>query len=199
MNRLTVAVPAADSMHLLKESGAVLEGHFLLSSGLHSPQYFQCAKVLEHAWTAERVAQAVARFCRELGVQTVISPALGAILFGYELSRSLHCRNIFAERPAGAFELRRGFSLEPGERVLLAENVITTGGSVLETARLVRDCGAQVLGYAVIVDRSGGRFAPEEPVIAYAAMDAVTYEPSLCPMCAKGHSIDKPGSRKITV
>jgi orotate phosphoribosyltransferase len=155
------------------------------------------ATVLERSKYAEEVARAVGKVCVDWNVQTVLSPALGAILFGYELSRVLKCRNIFAERPAGAFELRRGFSLQPGERVLLAENVVTTGGSVIETAELARKHGAKVVGYAVIVDRSDGRFAPPEPVAAYASMSARTYQPDQCPLCAEGRAIDKPGSRSF--
>ena len=192
-----VAVAAPEAQALLESAGALMKGHFLLSSGLHSPEYFQCAKLLEAPAVAEQIARKVAPLCADWGVQTVLSPALGAILFGYELSRALGCRNVFAERPAGAFELRRGFSLTPGERVLLAENVITTGGSVEEVARLATSLGARVVGYAVIVDRSSGRFCPTEPLIAYAAADAVTYEASSCPLCAEGRPVEKPGSRAI--
>lgn len=192
-----LAVDPDVSKQLLMECGAMLRGHFQLSSGLHSPEYFQMATVLEHSKYAEEVARAVGKLCAAWNVQTVLSPALGAILFGYELSRVLRCRNIFAERPAGAFELRRGFHLEPGERVLLAENVVTTGGSVLETAELARNHGAEVVGYAVIVDRSSGRFAPREPVAAYAAINATTFQPDHCPLCAEGRPIDKPGSRSF--
>ena len=168
-----------------------------LSSGLHSPQYFQCAKLLERPPVAARIVEAMVPLCADLRPDTVLSPALGAILFGYELSRALACRNIFAERPGGTFELRRGFTLRPGERVLLAENVVTTGGSVEETARLARSLGAEVVGYAVIVDRSGGRFAPPEPLIAFAAMDAETYDAVCCPQCAAGSAPTKPGSRSF--
>jgi orotate phosphoribosyltransferase len=192
-----VAVPAPEAQALLESAGALMKGHFLLSSGLHSPEYFQCAKLLETPAVAEEIARKMAPLCAEWGVQTVLSPALGAILFGYELSRALGCRNIFAERPAGAFELRRGFSLAAGERVLLAENVITTGGSVEEVARLAAGMGAEIVGYAVIVDRSSGRFAPREPLIAYAAADAITHEASSCPQCAEGSPVEKPGSRNI--
>jgi orotate phosphoribosyltransferase len=192
-----LAVPPDTARTLLAEAGALLEGHFLLSSGLHSPQYFQCAKLLERPPVAARIVEAMAPLCAALRPDTVLSPALGAILFGYELSRALGCRNIFAERPGGTFELRRGFALRPGERVLLAENVVTTGGSVEETARLARSLGAEVVGYAVIVDRSNGRFAPPEAVIAYAAMEAETHDSAHCPQCAAGQALTKPGSRSF--
>jgi orotate phosphoribosyltransferase len=193
----TIAVPAEDSFAVCSSSGALLTGHFKLSSGLHSPQYFQCAKLLEHANVGEQIAKALAPVCAKWHPQTVVAPALGAILFGYELSRAMGIRNIFAERPTGEFEIRRGFELAPGERVLLAENVVTTGGSVLETAKLVRKLGAEVVGYAVIVDRSGGKFSPPEPVAAYAAFAAETYTPETCPLCASQVPITKPGSRSF--
>jgi len=188
------ATPEA-STELLENSGALLNGHFRLSSGLHSNQYFQCATLLERPENGARIVEAMAPIIAQWKPDLIVSPALGAIIFGYELSRGLGIRNIFAERPEGKFELRRGFYLKPGERVVLAENVVTTGGSVLETAQMVRDLGADVVGYAVIVDRSGGRFAPEEPVCAYAALIAETFQPENCPLCAQGAPITKPGSR----
>ncbi len=193
--KLAVAPDAA--LGVLREAGALMQGHYLLSSGLHSPEYFQCAKLLENPPVAERIAAALAGVCRAWGARTVLSPALGGILIGYELSRALGIRNIFAERPSGAFELRRGFALEPGEPVLLAENVVTTGGSVDEVARLATSLGARVVGYALIVDRSSGRFAPVEPVTAFAAADARVYQPEACPLCAAGSPVVKPGSRVI--
>lgn len=191
------ATPDA-STQLLENSGALLNGHFRLSSGLHSNQYFQCATLLESPAHGERLVQALVPLIAPWKPDVVVSPALGAVIFGYELARGMGIRNIFAERPAGKFELRRGFSLKPGERVVLAENVVTTGGSVLETARMVRELGAEVVGYALIVDRSSGVFAPEEPVVAYAALTAETYSPETCPMCAAGMPINKPGSRDFS-
>lgn len=191
----TIAVPAEDSLAVCANAGALLNGHFRLSSGLHSSQYFQCAALMEHPHLGEQICRALAPICARWHPQTVLSPALGAIVFGYEMSRALNCRNIFAERPSGRFELRRGFELAPGERVLLAENVVTTGGSVFEVAELVHQLGAVVVGYALIVDRSGGNFAPPEPVAAYAAFAAQTYEAEHCPLCADAIPLHKPGSR----
>ena len=193
----TLAVAPAEALEVLEGAGALLRGHFQLSSGLHSPEYFQCAKLLELPRVAERIARALAGTCSSLGADTVLSPALGGIIIGYELSRQLGLRNIFAERPAGGFELRRGFELRPGERVLLAENVVTTGGSVEEVARLARNLGAVVAGYALVVDRSSGRFAPGQPVVAFAAAEAQVFEPAECPLCAAGTAAVKPGSRKF--
>lgn len=192
------AVAPEEAAAVLAKAGALTEGHFLLSSGLHSPQYFQCAKLLEYPRASEPVAQAVAKLCEPWGAETVISPAMGAVLFGHELARALGIRHLFAERPTGTFELRRGFSISPGEKILLAENVTTTGGSVLEVAELVRSLGGVVVGYAVIVERSSGRFSPPEPVAAYAAMDARTYAPDQCPLCAQGVPLVKPGSRAFS-
>lgn len=195
---VTIAAPAEDSLGVCSRAGALLTGHFQLSSGLHSPQYFQCATLLEHASTAELICSSLAPICARWKPETILSPAVGAVLFGYELSRALGCRNIFAERPSGKFELRRGFSVKAGERILLAENVVTTGGSVLETARMVEELGAEVVGYALIVDRSGGQFAPPQPVAAYAAFTAETYHPDQCPLCAAGEPMTKPGSRDFS-
>ena len=192
-----LAVSPDVALATLRSAGALMHGHFQLSSGLHSPEYFQCAKLLEQPAVAARIALAMAPLCHEWRPDVVVSPALGGILFGYELARTLGVRNMFAERPTGAFELRRGFELKPGERVLLAENVVTTGGSVSEVARLVAELGAEVVGYAVIVDRGSGRFAPAEPMVAFASADVRVFEPEKCPLCAAGSTVTKPGSRKI--
>lgn len=184
-------------VEVLTSVGALAQGHFLLSSGLHSPEYFQCAKLLEDPQIGAVIAGKIAEQCKGWNVQTVLSPAMGAVLIGYELSRALGCRNIFCERPTGIFELRRGFALAPGERVLMAENVITTGLSVNEAADLARSFGAIVVGYAAIVDRSGGKFKPLEPIAAYLTAEAVTYKPEECPMCSRQMPISKPGSREI--
>lgn len=197
MSSYVECVPQAEALATLEKAGAYLRGHFLLSSGLHSPEYFQCARLLEWPPLAEQVAQALAKAVRAWQPQVILTPAIGGILIGYELARQLGVRNIFAERPAGVFELRRGFSLAPGERVLLAENVITTGGSVLEVAALAQSLGAQVVGFATIVDRSAGKFAPEAPVAAYLRTAAITYPAESCPLCAQGLPFTKPGSRNF--
>ncbi len=180
---------------LLQICGAMQSGHFLLSSGLHSDRYVQVTRISDHPHHMEAVAVALARVVREWKPTMVISPALGAVLFGHELARALAVRHAFAERPSGRFELRRGFHVDPGERVLLAENVITTGGSVLEVAELVRSLGGIVAGFAAVIDRSSGRFSPPEPVAVYAEVRASTYEPAHCPLCAQGLPMTKPGSR----
>lgn len=192
---LHVAATPEASTQLMTQSGALLAGHFRLSSGLHSNQYFQCAPLLEFPDNAEQIVSALIPIVSQWKPDVIVAPALGAIVFGYELARGLKIRTIFAERPEGKFELRRGFFLNPGERVVLAENVVTTGGSVLETAEMVRGLGGIVVGYAVIVDRSNGVFAPPEPVTAFASLAAETFPPESCPQCLSGVPVIKPGSR----
>lgn len=197
---------ATQDIHdLLEHGGALKRGHFVLSSGLHSDRYCQCATLFERPDLAERVARALLeKLPPTLRVDVVLAPALGGILWGYELARGLGTRgtpplSFFAERGAdGAFALRRGFGLSPGQRVLLAEDVITTGGSVMELAPLVRDAGATIAGIAVIADRSRGAFQPPPgvPLFALTALNFETYPPEQCPMCREGRPTEKPGSRK---
>lgn len=197
MTEITVCAEPQEALALLRQTGAVQEGHFLLSSGLHSPQYFQCAKLLEWPAIGERIARALATCVARWQPDVVLAPALGGILIGYELARQLERRTMFAERPSGHFELRRGFALRPGERVVLAENVITTGTSVLEVAQLARSLGAEIVGFAAIVDRSGGAFVPPAPLAVYLRTAAVTHSPDACPLCQNGIPLVKPGSRSV--
>ena len=175
--------------------GALLEGHFRLTSGLHSPGYLQCALVLQHPQEAEACGRAIADTVRGLNVQTVLSPALGGIVIGQEVARALGVRAIFAERQDGALTLRRGFTLTPGERVLVVEDVVTTGGSTRETIDVARAAGAEVVGAAAIIDRSGGQQRLDVPFHALAPVALPTYEAAACPMCAEGRPVVKPGSR----
>lgn len=179
-----------------RAAGALLEGHFRLTSGLHSSRYLQCALVLQHPPRAEAMGRAIADRVRDLGVQAVLSPALGGIVIGHEVGRALGVRAIFAERQDGALTLRRGFSLAPGERVLVVEDVVTTGGSTRETIDVARAAGAQVVGAASIIDRSGGQQKLDVPYVALAALSVPTHEPSSCPMCQAGEPVVKPGSRQ---
>ena len=175
--------------------GALLEGHFRLTSGLHSPGYLQCALVLQHPQEAEACGRAIADAVRGLNVKTVLSPALGGIVIGQEVARALGVRAIFAERQDGALTLRRGFTLTPGERVLVVEDVVTTGGSTRETIDVARAAGAEVVGAAAIIDRSGGQQRLDVPFHALAPVALPTYEAAACPMCAEGRPVVKPGSR----
>jgi orotate phosphoribosyltransferase len=175
--------------------GALLEGHFRLTSGLHSPGYLQCALVLQHPAEAEACGAEIAARVRGLSAQVVLSPALGGIVIGQEVGRALGVRAIFAERQDGKLMLRRGFTLAPGERVLVVEDVVTTGGSTRETIEVARAAGAAVVGAAAIIDRSGGRQSLDVPFVALAPVALPTYEPDSCPLCAAGQPVVKPGSR----
>ncbi len=185
----------AEVLTIFRHSGALLEGHFRLSSGLHSPGYLQCALVLQHPRAAERLGAALADIVRSLGAVTVLSPAMGGIVIGQEVGRGLGVRAIFAERQDGALTLRRGFALDPGEKVLIVEDVVTTGGSTRETMDVARAAGAIVVGACAIVDRSGGKQGLDVPFHALLPMDVTTYQPDDCPLCTQGLAVTKPGSR----
>lgn len=179
-----------------RRAGALLEGHFRLTSGLHSPGYLQCALVLQYPREAEACGEEIAALVRRLGVTTVLSPALGGIVIGQEVGRALGVRAIFAERQDGALTLRRGFTLSPADTVLVVEDVVTTGGSTRETIDVARAAGAQVVGAAAIIDRSGGEQQKiDVPFFALATLTLPTYEPASCPLCLAGQPVVKPGSR----
>ncbi len=182
-------------LDLFRRAGALLEGHFRLTSGLHSPGYLQCALVLQHPEEAERCGRAIAERVRGLGIGAVLSPALGGIVIGHEVARALGVRAIFAERQDGRLTLRRGFTLAPGEKVLVVEDVVTTGGSTRETIEVARAAGGDVVGAASIIDRSGGNQNLGVPYHALATVALPTYEPASCPLCAAGSPAVKPGSR----
>jgi orotate phosphoribosyltransferase len=191
-----VTVSTAETLlDLFRRVGALLEGHFRLTSGLHSPKYLQCALVLQHPAEAERLGALLAERVRDLGVQVVLSPALGGIVIGQEVGRALGVRAIFAERQEGQLTLRRGFSLTPGERVFVVEDVVTTGGSTRETIDVARAAGGVVVAAGSIIDRSGGNQALDVPYHALATIDVPTYQPDSCPLCAAGSPVVKPGSR----
>src|SRR6476659_8177226 len=182
-------------LDLYRRSGALLEGHFRLTSGLHSPGYLQCALVLQHPQHAEALGRALAERTREWRATVVLSPALGGVVIGHEVARALGVRAIFAERQDGALTLRRGFALDPGEKVLVVEDVVTTGGSTRETMDVARAAGAVVVGACAIVDRSGGKQGLDVPFHALLPMDVKTYQPAACPLCQQGIPVVKPGSR----
>src|SRR5262245_49838771 len=189
------AVAADSVLERFRRSGALLEGHFRLTSGLHSPGFLQCALVLQHPADAETCGQAIADLVRFYGPTAVLSPALGGIVIGQEVARALGVRAIFAERQDGVLTLRRGFSLAPSDRVLVVEDVVTTGGSTRETIEVARAAGAVVVGAAAIIDRSGGRQQLDVPFHALATVALPTYQPADCPLCAAGLPVVKPGSR----
>lgn len=184
---------------LLEDSGALLNGHFLLSSGKHSPRYVQCALALQHPDTCAKLCGILAERWHDKGLDVVVGPALGGIVLSYELARHLGTRGIFMERPgSGGLTLRRGFAIDRCERVLVAEDVITTGGSVKEIIEQVRALGAEVAGVAAIVDRSAGKADLGCPVESCLRLEIPVYDADSCPLCAKGVPVVKPGSRERT-
>ena len=180
---------------LFRQTGALLEGHFQLSSGLHSPHYFQCARVLQYPEYAEALCGRIAaRFSKD-AVGVVIAPALGGIVVSQEVGRQLNARSIFAERRDNELALRRGFEIAAGERVLVCEDVITTGGSAGEVLSIVRKSGGTVVGVGAIVDRSGGASGLEN-CYSTVAMKVLAYKPDECPLCKLRVPIETPGSRE---
>jgi orotate phosphoribosyltransferase len=185
----------SDVIDLFRQSGALLEGHFRLTSGLHSSGYLQCALVLQHPGHAERLGRALAEKLAVGGATAVLSPAIGGLIIGHEVARALGVRALFAERQDGALTLRRGFSLTADDRVVVVEDVVTTGGSTRETMEVARRAGATVLAAGSVMDRSGGSWTPDVPFQAMATLSLPTYAPEACPLCAKGLPVTKPGSR----
>jgi orotate phosphoribosyltransferase len=193
---VSAASSAGEVESRLHETGALLRGHFLLSSGLHSDQYIQCARLLSHPVHAEFVGRAIAAAYRASGldpVEVVLGPALGGIVVAHEVARALGVRALFAEREAGALTLRRGFSLSPGEHALIVEDVITTGGSAIETAALAQRHGARLAGYAAIVERGSDHGL--RPLFALWRVRPTVFPADTCPQCQAGTAAIKPGSR----
>ena len=186
---------AVEVMELFRNTGALLEGHFKLSSGLHSTVYLQCALVLQFPEHAEAFGRAIAEKFQGQGIQLVASPAIGGIVIGHEVARALGARFIWTERDAGEMTLRRGFRVAPGEKTLIVEDVITTGGSTRDTMEAVRKAGADVVGAASIIDRSGGSADVGVPLTSLASLTVLSVEPSVCDACKLGEPIVKPGSR----
>lgn len=181
---------------LFEQVGAIRTGHFELSSGRHSATYIQCALVLEHPPIAEQLGQALAGHFKDHTVACVVSPALGGILAGYEVARAMGTRSLFVERDrSGQMALRRGFELKPGERVLVIEDVWTTGGSTRETIGVVEQSGGLVVAAGALIDRSGGRLDLNVPSHALLQLDVPSYEPADCPLCRAGGPPTRPGSR----
>jgi orotate phosphoribosyltransferase len=187
---------AAEVIERFKRTGALLEGHFILTSGLHSPQYLQCALVLQYPQEAEAFARAIAAQFQNQRIALVAAPAIGGLVIGYEVARQLNARFIWTEREAGEMTLRRGFTVRPGETALVVEDVITTGGSTRETIEALQKAGARVVGAASIIDRSAGRVDVGVQRIALATLDVPSQAPAACPACARGEQAVKPGSRK---
>ena len=184
-----------ETLDVFRKHSALLEGHFILSSGLHSDRYVQCALVLQHPRVAEQLCTQLAEKVRHLGAAVVVAPALGGILVAHEVARALGVRALFTERQDGAMSLRRGFNLESAEPVLVVEDVITTGLSTRETIQCVEQAGGKVVGVGALVDRSGGAADLDLPKAALVTLKIQNYNPTDCPLCRAGIPTTKPGSR----
>jgi orotate phosphoribosyltransferase len=182
-------------LEIFRTHGALLEGHFILSSGLHSDRYIQCALVLQHPRVAEQLCSELAAKLRHLGATAVAAPALGGVIVSHEVARALGLRALFTERQEGVMLLRRGFSLAPGEPTLVVEDVITTGGSTRETMAAVEQAGGKVVGVGALIDRSGGTVDLGVPKAALVTLAVQNYNPAECPLCKSGLPAVKPGSR----
>jgi orotate phosphoribosyltransferase len=179
-----------------KKTDALLEGHFQLTIALHSTVYLQCARVLQYPKNAELFGRAIAEEFAGQGIELVASPAIGGIVIGHEVARALGARFSWTEREAGQMTLRRGFTITPGEKTLVVEDVITTGGSTRETIECLLTAGAKVIGAASIIDRSGGDVNVGVPRIALASVKVLSVDPADCDACNMGEPVVKPGSRK---
>lgn len=185
-------------IEIFEKSEVLLNGHFLLTSGRHSNQYMQCAQLLQYPDYAEEISKGLAEGFKNDKVDIVIGPAMGGIIISYELARQLKVKNLFAERENGKMALRRGFYIPKGARVLVAEDVITTGGSVREVIEIVEEQGGEVVGIAVLVDRSNGTIDFGTKLVAALTTEVISYDPAECPLCEEGKTpAIKPGSRKI--
>ncbi|HED08874.1 MAG TPA: orotate phosphoribosyltransferase [Ignavibacteria bacterium] len=183
-------------LEIFNKTEALLSGHFLLTSGRHSDKYFQCAKVLQYPQYNEAICKNIADYFKDYEFDTVICPAIGGIVVGQEIARQLGKRFIFAERENNNMTLRRGFRIAPGEKILVCEDVVTTGGSVFEVIDLVKQNGANVAGVGFIVDRSNGKVNFSYPQYSVIKMEVISYSKEECPLCKKGIEVVKPGSRK---
>jgi orotate phosphoribosyltransferase len=184
-------------LDIYRKTGALLTGHFLLSSGLHSEQYLQSALVLQQPDMATKLCAALADHFRDQGIEAVIAPALGGVFVSHETARALGVRALFAERVNGELTLRRGFSIRPGERVLVVEDVITTGKSTRETIVVVKKAGGVAVAAGSLIDRSGGKADIGVPYRSLVTLNVPTYTPESCPLCKAGSTPVKPGSRGL--
>lgn len=184
-----------DVKQLLVDFDGLLNGHFCLTSGLHSDTYFQCAKLYQYPPVVKTLAQELAKKLKGLEFDTVVSPAIGAIIFGYEVAAATDKRNLFVERKDGQMQLRRGYILKKGERVLIVEDVITTARTIFETIDALKEFEVEVAGVACIVDRSAGKLKDKLNITSLLQVEPVTYTPEECPLCKLGIEITKPGSR----
>lgn len=186
-----------EAIEIFTKSNALLTGHFRLTSGRHSNKYMQCAQVLQYPQYAATLCESLAENFKDSEVDLVIGPAMGGIIVAYEVGRALGVKTLFTERENGAMALRRGFAINPGQKVLVVEDVITTGGSVKEVIDVVREKGGEVIGVGVLVDRSNGRVDFGVPTSSILKMEIESYDPDDCPLCKQGIPVIKPGSRQV--
>lgn len=184
-------------LEIFERTGVLLEGHFRLTSGLHAAKYLQCAQLLQYPHEAGPLCEQLAEYFKDAGATVVAGPATGGIILAYEVAKALGVKNIFSERENGVMTFRRGFKIEPTDKVLVLEDVVTTGGSVKELIECVREAGAEVVGVASLVNRSGGRVDFGVPFKSLVNLDITTYQPDDCPMCKSGSVAYKPGSRQV--
>ena len=184
-------------LEIFARTGVLLEGHFRLTSGLHAAKYLQCAQLLQYPHEAGPHCEQLASYFKDSGATVVAGPATGGIILAYEVAKALGVKNIFGERENGVMTFRRGFKVEPTDKVLVLEDVVTTGGSVKELIACVKEAGAEVVGVASLVNRSGGRVDFGVPFKSLVNLDITTYQPEDCPMCKEGSVAYKPGSRQV--
>ena len=184
-----------DVKELLLQAQGLLSGHFCLTSGLHSDTYFQCAKLYQYPDIVEKLAHELALKLQDVEFDTIVAPAIGAVIFGYEVARQAKKRNLFVERKDGEMQLRRGYHLEKGEKVVIIEDVITTARTIFETKEAIKEFGCEVVGIGCIVDRTQGKFENDFKIYSLLQSSPVTYEPDNCPLCKAGVELIKPGSR----
>lgn len=184
-------------LEIFARTGVLLEGHFRLTSGLHAAKYLQCAQLLQYPHEAGPLCEQLASYFKDAGATVVAGPATGGIILAYEVAKALGVKNIFGERENGVMTFRRGFKLEPTDKVLVLEDVVTTGGSVKELIACVKEASAEVVGVASLVNRSGGRVDFGVPFKSLVNLDITTYQPEECPMCKEGSVAYKPGSRQV--
>jgi len=185
-------------IEMFREVEAILDGHFLLSSGKHSNRYIQCAKLLQYPDKAEKVINIVANKVKELEVDVVVGPAMGGIIVAYELGRQLGKSAIFTERENGKMKLRRGFEIKKGQKILISEDVVTTGKSSVETIQTIKEYGGEVIGIACLVDRRNSEVDLKYPIYSAIELEVENYDIKDCPLCQKGILCEKPGSRRFT-
>ncbi len=183
-----------DVIQILRDSEALLTGHFQYSSGLHGEHYVQCAKLLQYPKQAEKVISVIKEKLKGIEFDAIIGPAMGGIIVAYEVGRQTGKKAMFTERKDGEMTLRRGFTIKPGEKILITEDVVTTGKSSMETAKVIEELGGEVVAIACIADRTQGQKI-KYPIISATKLDLKQYDPETCPLCRQGLAIEKPGSR----